>query len=115
MSCEFRERQKQWSVRNELGIRSAPGLGHTGSPNLCGASWELSAVACWAGEPAVDLLREIPSVVITLQPGGHDAPHTNGGIESLYVLQGTVRLQLTDESVRGQPSLSSNRTRILQG
>ncbi|MBV9596123.1 MAG: cupin domain-containing protein [Chloroflexi bacterium] len=55
---------------------------------------------------ATDDLAELPQnpaterlMLLTLQPGGHDAPHTNGGIETLYVLQGTVRLLLTDQSI----------------
>ncbi|MBV9323408.1 MAG: cupin domain-containing protein [Chloroflexi bacterium] len=55
---------------------------------------------------ATDDLADLPQgptterlMLVTLQPGGHDAPHANGGIETLYVLQGTVRLQLTDQSI----------------
>ena len=40
---------------------------------------------------------------VTLQPGGHDAPHTNGGIETLYVLHGTVRLLLAEQPVTLEP------------
>jgi quercetin dioxygenase-like cupin family protein len=55
---------------------------------------------------ATDDLVELPRgpaterlMSVTLEPGGHDAPHTNGGIETLYVLQGTVRLLLAGRSV----------------
>ena len=54
---------------------------------------------------APDDLVELPQGLATerlmsvkLQPGGHDAPHTNGGIETLYVQQGTARLRVLDSA-----------------
>ena len=38
-------------------------------------------------------------MLVTIEEGGRGAPHTHGGIETLYVLSGTVRLRLAGRDV----------------